>query len=373
MDIPPDLKLTRSLSKPSWLRQFSSGGIYIVPPGDFRHFQMPPVKAMDGFLRLMLLTFVVAALHFGLPFSTPSLSAQELPKDFDPRVGDPELVHQPEGEPVPTEDQWAKAEAPITAPQLDITTEQVAVYIASKFGLPPNSKIVYRFHDLVVNYKKGTKIGKTKSRIKTKNKIYKHLRFGKGILFPSKDDLKPVEPTAAERQEILKSIAEGKEGLKQKFSKPEVGISAAQKRRDSQLRALATPRVLPACLEDKVERKKNKKKHSASIDTSANETGVIFDVLFLKEGAPNVKNFLTGPDELFGTSTKIEYYSQIPGETPSLVASIKEINCLPFRLRVTEKYVERLYGEHALKNYDDKKKKKGFLHSTVQSKLQSFF
>ncbi|MCB0333427.1 MAG: hypothetical protein KDD55_07995, partial [Bdellovibrionales bacterium] len=124
--------------------------------------------------------------------------------------------------------------------------------------------------------------------------------------------------------------------------------------------------------EDKTISQKNRENHPSYIGNDGDTNGVLFDVLFLQQSAPQMKNLLTGSEELFGLSTRVEYYSEMPGITSSFVVSNNDVECLPFRLTVTNKSVERRYGEDALKRYNEETRK-WELHPTIQKKLKEFF
>ncbi len=313
---------------------------------------------------ILFITLSHTSVSKALPIPRPTPSEGEV-HDTD------DLVYHPEGEPTPPPELWQKAEEPNLAEGGDITTEQVAALIASKFGIPAQSKITERFHDLIVNYKKGTKIGREKAKIKVKPGIYKHYRFGKGVLFPSEDELKPIAPTPEERKAILEGIVEAQRKLKSNLQKRKAP-SKTQEHRSNQFMKLATPRTLPVCSEDRTVTIKNSDNHPLIIDEDIDSSEVLFDVLFLQESAPQMKNLLTGPEELFGLSTQVEYYSQMPGMTSSFVASENDVECLPFRLRVTKSVVERRYGEDALERFNPETEK-WEIHPNVQRKLKEFF
>ncbi|MCB0334133.1 MAG: hypothetical protein KDD55_11575, partial [Bdellovibrionales bacterium] len=180
--------------------------------------------------------FFIACGVVGNAYALPIPQPTPPPPGYEvPEFGPPDIIYEPEGEPTPPPELWQKAEEPNITQAPDITTEQVAAFLATKFGIPPKSKITHRFHDLILNYKTGTEIARKKSKIITKSGVYRHFRFGKGILFPSEDELKPIAPTQEEKKAILESIVEGQKKLKAKLQKPAYKQSPGQERRSADL------------------------------------------------------------------------------------------------------------------------------------------
>ncbi|MCB0355129.1 MAG: hypothetical protein KDD64_16470, partial [Bdellovibrionales bacterium] len=251
-----------------------------------------------------------------------------------------------------------------------ITPLHVAGLIAYGFGIT-DFRIVKRFRDKVVGHKSGGQVRSGHYDIKgdKRREVIKHLRFNEGIPFPAPEELKPE---AIDKEVIQRFVRERLENL------PKAQREEMSKIYRAHVEAFNTPRHLPACVDSKTIKVRNGAK-SAQYYGEKSDDGVLFDALFVKESAPDFREGLTGSDELFGQHTHLHYYESKAEDPIALIASEKGVDCLPFRLRVTEDFIYKDFGENALRNYDEQFAGKsgyagnGKMHPTVKEKLREFF
>lgn len=119
-------------------------------------------------------------------------------------------------------------------------------------------------------------------------------------------------------------------------------------------RQLALP-VLPACEKSGTRRKPR------------NGTGKAFDLLFLEKSKLQLAgDSVPEMGDLFGGQAQLYDYNPQRGGVLGRKAIQYGAKCLPFRLRVTDKYLFRHYGKDALLNYDLEPNGKGQLHPVME-------
>ena len=145
-------------------------------------------------------------------------------------------------------------------------------------------------------------------------------------------------------------------------------LRAELKERTEGVRELITPKALPPC---KTGATKNRPNNSL---LSAPAPSILFDLLFVKALAPRRLGGIAGTSlsEAIGEKTEIHYYSTDPGQMLSLQAERYGATCLPFRIRVTNKFVYFHSGTDALKNYDAAPDGSGILHHVLEKRLRDF-
>lgn len=166
--------------------------------------------------------------------------------------------------------------------------------------------------------------------------IAAHFRGEDGIDFPSEDEMVKIpQPTD---EDINKAVAEyqkiSADYLPQAFNPPKLG----------------------RCEEDNTE--KEDLGYSGS-----DEKEVVFDMLFI---AP--EDMPKDPDEAFGKETSVRVFD-LEGD-PDYAISILSmgVDCLPYRIRSTNKFKFTHKGEMALRNYDRDSHGSGFLFAALKGR-----
>ncbi len=271
--------------------------------------------------------------------------------------------------------------------KIEPTREMAVALVAKIFHLPLHQ---YHLVDRLVNRIEQHEKGKP-SQVASKRQTYlsgkgiiQHLRFEDGIAFPEKITTAPQllnEDQLRVIGDIVGRVA-GAAPVKQSTKLQHDRVS------DELIRLSSAPQ-LPACNEHKTIRiSKPKRTARSAFDdvyealqlktkkTDRNQKQgltsavVEYDVLFLRKNAPRVTDLLVGIEELFGGQTQVKYYSQEVGDQYSLLAAEGNVACLPFRLRVTDKYIYREYGKNALKQYGDKPNGKGRYHPLITKMMR---
>lgn len=166
--------------------------------------------------------------------------------------------------------------------------------------------------------------------------IAAHFRGDDGIAFPTEEEMpKFPEPTQADIEKVVADYQKtSADYLPQAFNPPKLG----------------------RCEEDKTE------KEDLGY-SGADEKEVIFDMLFISpEDMPK------DPDEAFGRETSVRVFD--PEGDPDYAVSILSmgVDCLPYRIRSTNKYKFTHKGETALRNYDRDSHGSGFVFAALKGR-----
>ncbi len=242
--------------------------------------------------------------------------------------------------------------------------EELANMIVTMKGISPDSKI----KDRLLQKLKNPSLWKEERRSENLGSVIKHLRFEDGIAFPTEEELKKAKVISSKFKQITPPMVSDK-NRDIKMTLPESIELALRKKLIEERASLFTPKKISSCREDKTLAYNNNAQLPPELQADK-DSDVLFDILYLSPDAPAVTDMLTGPDELFGKETLIHTYRDKMGDYPSLTASQNNVECLPFRLRVTRNKIYRHYGRNALKNFDNDEK--GSFHLQVKKKLHQF-
>jgi len=157
----------------------------------------------------------------------------------------------------------------------------------------------------------------------------------------------------------------GEEGILFSISKLEIKFSEVQKKINLQkARDLATwmskkisdHQIIPNCT------KNEKIRTQAKVGAGKLKQGtLISDRLFMRKS-----ELFDDPVEIFGPTVKIVPYEYDETNIAYHLVEGFGIKCLPYRIRITDQYTERLMGDEALRNYKKDLTGKGFLHKEAK-------
>jgi hypothetical protein len=168
--------------------------------------------------------------------------------------------------------------------------------------------------------------------------VIRHFRGKEGIPFPAKDDVPfPFKVT--------------QEGMKQAFIDYFKVVNSA-------IEANTTPAKLPKCKVNETIRVETGYKETEKVDQ------LISDILFLDKA-----DMPMDPDEVFGKRTMARPYNTKEANFEVLGAVGIGVDCLPFRWRVTRKYLFTDKGLNAYKNYDKDQFGTGEFSEFMKAKL----
>ncbi|RMG44314.1 MAG: hypothetical protein D6719_02100 [Candidatus Dadabacteria bacterium] len=202
--------------------------------------------------------------------------------------------------------------------ELKSAKQQVLKQISTTLAIPESSRF-YKEIESQFSYSTSNTNGTFQLKLKRgKSGIYAHYRGNHGIKFPAEDELEGEIPFT---RDDARKIA-------QKYN--EYFKAAA-----ANIQKVA---VLPACKSSHTEKTK---RFNATESKTAN---VLIDMLFVSIDKQKELPFI--PDK----NLALKYYGRSGPD--SVLAKTLKIPCLPYRIRVTEKYVYRLSGRAAFKSYD---------------------
>lgn len=92
---------------------------------------------------------------------------------------------------------------------------------------------------------------------------------------------------------------------------------------------------------------------------------LLSDILFLRES-----EIPEDPVDAFGPTALIYPYDPTPNNAAARIAKGYGITCVPYRIRITDKYSDRLSGNDALKNYSRDLTGKGFTHKEIKKRAK---
>lgn len=175
--------------------------------------------------------------------------------------------------------------------------------------------------------------------------IIKHLRGDVGIDLPKKGEFPfPAGPQATISQEQMRKAAEiGYEQLKEVFAK-----------------AQELP-ALPECSNSYT------KKVSTGVPGKDKDEYSILDLLFIADDIPS------DVQEIFGDYTMVIKYETFVNNPMAVLARRFQVDCLPYRIRITNQHMMRHQGIDALLNYDSNPDGKGTMHAYVKAKYGKRF
>ena len=239
----------------------------------------------------------------------------------------------------------ACAESQLT-PERRKVIELTAKSVAKEMGIGEGSPLWIRFLDKSLNRSSDIKPYKNLP-------VVKHLRGKDGSPFtirnvPASDFNAKLESFNKARHRRTKA--------------------KATKRRQDGFAEFITPEALGACSRNLTHRIEN-------FDQKPGPKGLRFDLLYLPAKSVSSNDRLADLDfhETFGIKTTIHPYSTRKGDLISLQAKKYGAQCLPFRIRVTDKYIFFHSGPDALNNYDFDIEGKGKMHPFIQRELKRFF
>jgi len=229
--------------------------------------------------------------------------------------------------------------------------------LASQFGIKEGSPFYSRLSAKLAKHLSNPDSQQTLAGTET-SQVVKHYRFDEGILLPVDYSYLSLLPT---KEEFLQKHDPNA------LNNPKHKMAAQSRKRGTE--SLLTPPKLPACKSSNTITKPN---HDNSISHNEDEI-VIFDMLILKNSAPqNLESASSDFADTFGAETKVRHYSTQLGDIIALEASKNGVTCLPFRIRVTDKFKYHDTGINAIKNYDGNQSGKGILHHIIRKELYSF-
>lgn len=88
---------------------------------------------------------------------------------------------------------------------------------------------------------------------------------------------------------------------------------------------------------------------------------LIADILYLRK-----HTIPEDPTEVFGPRVQIRPYEPDPKSVHFNTALGMGVSCLPYRIRITDSFTEKLEGKNALRNYSKDQTGKGFLHKKAR-------
>jgi len=88
---------------------------------------------------------------------------------------------------------------------------------------------------------------------------------------------------------------------------------------------------------------------------------LVSDILYLRK-----TEIPKDPVEVFGPSVEIRSYEPDPKNIHYRGAQGLGVTCLPYRIRITDSYTDRLVGKAALRNYTRNVTGNGFLHKEAK-------
>ncbi|MBX7145100.1 MAG: hypothetical protein K1X79_11665 [Oligoflexia bacterium] len=172
----------------------------------------------------------------------------------------------------------------------------------------------------------------------TRHEVIRHFRGKAGIPLPNKDDIPfPFKVT--------------EENLKQAFEDYFKVVNQF-------LEANTTPAKLPKCTKNET----TKTETGYTDDEKPEE--LIADILFLDK-----RDVPLDVEEVFGKKTMARPYNANEPNFETLGALGIGVDCLPFRWRVTRKYLIKDTGKNALKNYDKDQFGEGEYSEYMKAKL----
>ncbi len=164
-------------------------------------------------------------------------------------------------------------------------------------------------------------------------KVIKHVTLDEGILY----DPKPIEVILSDT--IRKKLSD---------KAAEMATWTVKQSTDEQF--------IPNCIKDE------------TIHTEVRVGGrkiakgtLVTDVLFLRKS-----ELPEDPVDLFGPTALIYPYEMNDGTHHGKIAKGFGVSCLPYRIRITDQYTERLLGKDALKNYGKDLTGKGSFHKDIK-------
>lgn len=168
--------------------------------------------------------------------------------------------------------------------------------------------------------------------------VIRHFRGKDGIPFPAKDEVPfPFKVT--------------QEGMKQAFVDYFKVVNSA-------IQANITPAKLPKCKVNETTRVETGYQESEKVDQ------LISDILFLDKA-----DMPMDPEDVFGKRTMTRPYNTKEANFEVLGAVGIGVDCLPFRWRVTRKYLFTDKGLNAYKNYDKDQFGEGEFSEFMKAKL----
>lgn len=233
-------------------------------------------------------------------------------------------------------------------------SDEMIANMAEQLGLDPNSE---QMHNIVTSYYQtrdkeaiAEEQGDTQQGFfenidddedpdsPNRHEVIRHFRGKAGIPFPNKDDIPfPFKVT----EEDLKSAFEDYFKTVEKF-----------------LEANTTPAKLPKC----------SKNETTRTETGYNEDEkpeeLVADILFLDK-----RDLPLDTEEVFGKKTIARPYNSNEPNFETLGALGIGVDCLPFRWRITRKYLFKDTGKNALKNYDKDQTGEGEYSEFMKAKL----
>lgn len=114
--------------------------------------------------------------------------------------------------------------------------------------------------------------------------------------------------------------------------------------------------ILPNCSESKSQRIEVK-----SGGSKVPRKSLISDILYLRKHDVPIDTV-----EVFGPTVEVRPYEQDEKSITYHTAIGLGISCLPFRIRITDSYVDRLQGDDALKNYSRNLTGNGYTHKEAK-------
>lgn len=220
--------------------------------------------------------------------------------------------------------------------------------LSKAIGLPKDSKFYAAFFDSTEEPKKSSPpimnraLDPAAAEDKKTAQIIRHYRGTEGQPFtppPSRE--KVLAASKLKADDVKKMLDIAKDAWK------------------LQVQVLPTPpKNMPTCMLNKTEKVAIPK----TPKTQPNQ--LLFDYLFLqKDDLP------IDPAKAFGKKTSVFEYESFESASAYLALAVKA-TCMPYRIRVTGKYIYRHFGLNALYNFDQQYDGKGKLDKSIAEKFK---
>jgi len=200
--------------------------------------------------------------------------------------------------------------------------------ISKKLALDPNGP---RMRQILSDYATGNdSFADSRSRNRKYGQVIKHIRGRDGVPFPDRKDIFPKVEVEIDEEYAMEVIG--------KYLQNQLEATKKQLK-------LAP---LPNCTESTTSKKERR------FFTEDNEAKVTFDMLYL---AP--EQIPQSYREFFGQGVMVRSYDPRRPDPFAYAARNSNVDCLPYRIRTTGRYVFRHKGDEALKNFDEDPNGKG--------------
>ncbi len=221
--------------------------------------------------------------------------------------------------------------------------------MADSLNEPPDSALMQKFYSKL-------EAPRTKPTPAPPEKpVVRHLRSES-----SRIDLPSLQEIEAMHQEQEKS---DQEKIQEMLSSKEYaeGEQAMMDENEADRFGEMTPPVLGSCPLDITRVVPISEDYSAKLSTDELVTS---DLLILKSAPP------IDIEAAFGAGVTVMHYAAAKGDYLSLVMGLEGLECLPYRIRVTDHHIVHKLGLDALKNYDANPK--GELYEGVKERLSEY-